>query len=126
MRGKLIKSAVVQAVGWMTTQLWIGGYHPVAMGLFMAVWCSRLIRLPLFPIMTAGFIMTSGFIIGVKYGLVSLTIMIVFYIMEEKNSRVHILKGALLGGGVLAVMEVIDIYMSGGGGRGRGCRACVF
>lgn len=117
MKAKVIKSTVVQAVGFMTTQLWIGGYHPVAMALFMAVWCSRLIRFPLFPIMTAGIFIASGFLSAAKYGLVMFTIMIVYYIMEEKRTRIHILKGALLGGGVLGVMEFIDIYMSGGDGK---------
>ena len=114
MKGKIIKSTVIQAVGWVTTQLWIGGYHPVAMGLFMAVWCSRLIRFPMFPIMTIGIFVATGFLSAAKYGLVMFTIMIVYHIMEDKRSRVHIINGALLGGGVLGVMEVIDIYMSGG------------
>ena len=114
MKGKIFKSTVVQGVGFLSTGLWIGGYHPVALGLFMAVWCSRLIRFPLFPIMTIGIILASGFLTGIKYGLVMFTIMIVNYIMSEKKSRVPIWQGALLGGGVLGVMEFIDIYMSGG------------
>lgn len=117
MKGKILKSIVVQAIGYLSTWAWIGGFHPVAMALFMAVWCSRLIRFPLFPIMTAGMVMASGILVGAKYGLVMFTIMVVYYIMEDKRSRVPILKGALLGGGVLAVMEFIDIYMAGGNGR---------
>ena len=114
MKAKVIKSTVVQAAGFATTQLWIGNYHPVALGLFMAVWCSRLIRFPLFPIMTAGIFLASGFLAAAKYGLVMFTIMIVYRIMEEKRARVPILRAAFLGGGVLAVMEFIDIYMSDG------------
>ena len=114
MKGKVLKSSVVQGVGFLSTYLWIGGYHPIALGLFMAVWCSRLIRFPLFPIMTIGIILASGFLTGIKYGLVMFTIMIVNYIMSDKRSRVPIWQGALLGGGVLGVMEFIDIYMSGG------------
>ncbi len=114
MKGRILKSTIVQAIGYLSTWVWIGGYHPIAMGLFMAVWCSRLIRFPLFLIMTAGMVMASGMLVGAKYGMVMFTIMVVYYIMEDKRSRVPILKGALLGGGVLAVMEFIDIYMSNG------------
>ena len=114
MKSKLLKSTAVYVTGWLSTKLWLGGFHPIGMALFMAVWCSRLLRFPLFPIMTAGIVTTSGFLIGAKYGLVMLTIMIVYHIMEENRSRVPILNGALLGGGVLCVMEVLDIYMSDG------------
>ncbi len=114
MKGKILKSSLVQGAGFLSTQLWIGGYHPVALGMFMAVWCSRLIRFPLFPIMTIGIVMASGLLVGIKYGLVMFTIMIVYYIMGEKHQRVPIWQGAMLGGGVLGVMEIIDIYMSGG------------
>ena len=38
MKGKIFKSIVVQAIGYLSTQAWIGGFQPVAMGLFMAVW----------------------------------------------------------------------------------------
>ena len=112
MRGKVIKSAVVYVAGWLSTKLWIGGFHPVALALFMAVWCSRLIRLPLYPILTAGIVVSSGALVGIKYGLVMLTIAVVYTIMEEKRSRVPILKGVLLGGGILTVMEIMDLYMS--------------
>lgn len=114
MKGKILKSLIAYVVGFLSTWLWIGGYHPIAFGIFMAVWASRLIRFPLFPIMVGGIILTSGILTGIKYGLVMFTIIIVNYIMSEKRGRVHILQGAFLGGGVLAVMEVIDIYMSGG------------
>ena len=115
MKGRVFKSAVVYVGGWLTTKLWIIGFHPVAVALFMATWCSRLIRVPIFPIITLGIISSSGFLVGIKYGLVMLTIAIVLNIMEEKHRRVPILQAVMLGGGVLLVMEAMDLYMSGKG-----------
>lgn len=114
MRGKILKSAAAQMIGFMTTGATFAGYQPVAIGFFIAVWCSRLIRFPLFPIMVAGLLISSGLLTGAKYSLVLFTIMVVFYIMEGKKSRVPIITGAFLGGGVLYVMELTDYYMSAG------------
>ncbi len=113
MKGKLLKSAVVYIGGWFSTKLWIGGFHPVALALFMATWCSRLIRVPILPVVALGIAMSSGLLVGVKYGLVMFTIAVMLCIMEEKHTRVPILQAVLLGGGVLAVMEFMDLYMSG-------------
>lgn len=115
MKGKIFKSAVVQMIGLLTTQITLGGYQPVAIGFFIAVWCSRLIRFPLYPIMVIGMFMASGLLIGAKCALVMFSIMIVFYIMEGKKSRVPIMTGALLGCGVLYTMELTDAIMSDGG-----------
>lgn len=113
MKGKFLKSLVVYVAGGLSTKLWIGGFHPVALALFIATWCSRLIRFPILPIITVGIAMVSGLLVGIKYGLVMFTIAIVLNIMEEKRSRVPIFQAVLLGGGVMAVMEFMDLYMSG-------------
>lgn len=115
MKGKILKSVIVQMIGFLTTLAQVGGFQPIALGFFIAVWCSRLIRMPLYPIMVVGMIMSSGLLLGVKYALVMFAIMVVFYIMEGKHSRVYIITGALLGGGVLYAMELTDIYMSQSG-----------
>lgn len=114
MREKILKSAAAQMIGFMTTWATFGGYQPVAVGFFIAVWCSRLIRFPLYPIMVTGLVISSGLLAGAKYALVLFTIMVVFYIMEGKKSRVPIITGAFLGGGVLYMMELTDYYMSSG------------
>lgn len=113
MKGKVLKSAVVQMIGYLSTMVALQGFQPLAVGLFIAVWCSRLIRFPLFPIMVAGIAINSGLLSAGKYGLVLFTIMLVFYILEGKKSRASIISGSLLGGGVLYLMEVTDVYMSG-------------
>ena len=113
MKGKVIKSVVVQMIGFLSSMGVLQGFHPLAVGLFIAVWCSRLIRFPLFPVMVVGIGINSGALAAGKYGLVLFTIMVVFYILEGKKSRASILSGSLLGGGVLYLMEVTDAYMSG-------------
>lgn len=113
MKGNVLKSAVVQMIGYLSTMGALQGFHPLAVGLFIAVWCSRLIRFPLFPIMAVGIGINSGFLVGAKYGLILFTIMIVFFILEGKKSRASILSGSLIGGGIMYIMEVTDIYMSG-------------
>lgn len=115
MKGKILKSVVVQMIGLLTTQITLEGYQPVAIGFFVAVWCSRLIRFPLYPIMLIGMFMASGFLLGMKYGLVMFAIMIVLYIMEGRKTRVPIITGTLLSGGVLYAMELTDIIMSDSG-----------
>lgn len=117
MKGRILKSAIVQMIGLLTTQVALGGYQPVAIGFFIAVWCSRLIRFPLYPLMVIGMFSASGLLLGVKYALVMFAIMIVFYIMEGRQSRVPIITGALLGGGVLYAMELTDVFMSDSGGE---------
>ena len=91
------------------------GFHPLAVGLFIAVWCSRLIRFPMFPIIVVGIGINSGLLSAGKYGLVLFTIVFTFYILEGKKTRVAIISGSLLGAGIMYVMEVTDIYMSGQG-----------
>ena len=113
MKGKVIKSAIVQMIGYLSTMGAILGFHPLAVGLFIAVWCSRLIRFPLFPIIVVGIGINTGLLTAAKYGLVLFTIVIVFYILEGKKSRVAVITGSLLGAGVMYVMELTDIYMSG-------------
>ena len=113
MKGKVLKSAVVQMIGYLSTMGALQGFHPLATGLFIAVGCSRLIRFPLFPIMIVGIGIHSGLLVAAKYGLVFFTIMIVFFILEGKKSRASILSGSLLGGSVLYIMEITDICMSG-------------
>lgn len=115
MQGRIFKSIVVQMIGLASTQVALGGFQPVAIGYFIAVWCSRLLRYPLYPIMLVGIYYSVGFLQGTKYALVLFAIMIVFYIMEGKQSRVPIITGTLLGGGVLYTMEMTDIIMSNGG-----------
>ena len=113
MKGKVLKSTVVQMIGYLSTMVALQGFQPLAVGLFIAVWCSRLIRFPLFPIMVVGIGINTGLLSAGKYGLVLFTIMLVFYILEGKKSRASIISGSLLGGGVLYLMEVTDVYMSG-------------
>ena len=112
MKGKVIKSVVVQMIGYLSTMGALLGFHPLAVGLFIAVWCSRLIRFPVFPVIVVGIGINSGLFAAAKYGLVLFTIVIVFYILEGKKSRVSIITGSLLGAGVMYLMEMTDIYMS--------------
>ena len=112
MKGKVLKSTVIQMIGYLSTMVALQGFQPLAIGLFIAVWCSRLIRFPLFPIMVVGIGVNTGLLSAGKYGLVLFTIMIVFYILEGKKSRASIISGCLLGGGVLYLMEITDVYMS--------------
>ena len=113
MKGKVIKSVVVQMIGYLSTMGALMGFHPLAIGLFIAVWCSRLIRFPLLPIIVVGIGINTGLFAAAKYGLVMFTIVVVFYILEGKKSRVYIITGSLLGAGVMYLMEITDIYMSG-------------
>lgn len=113
MKGKVIKSVVVQMIGYLSTMGALMGFHPLAVGLFIAVWCSRLIRFPMIPIMVVGIGINSGLLAAGKYGLVLFTIVIVFYILEGKKTRVSIISGSLLGAAVMYLMEVTDVYMSG-------------
>ena len=115
MKGRVIKSVVVQMIGYLSTLGALMGFHPLAVGLFIAVWCSRLIRFPMFPIIVVGIGINSGLLSAGKYGLVLFTIVLTFYILEGKKTRVAIISGSLLGAGVMYVMEVTDIYMSGQG-----------
>lgn len=115
MKGKILKTVVLQIAGLLTTQVTLGGLQPIAIGFFIAVWCSRMVRFPLYPIMTVGMAYASGLLLGAKYSLVAFAIMIVFLIMEGRQSRVPIIKGAFLGGGVLYAMEITDLVMSKGG-----------
>ena len=117
MKGRILKSTVVQMIGFIMTWAAFSGYQPIAIGYFIALWCSRLIRFPMFPIMTVGFFINSGFLSGAKYSLVLFTIMIVLYILEGKKSRVPIMTGAFLGGGVLYAMELTDYFMAPGHSR---------
>lgn len=112
MKGKVLKSGVVQMIGYLSTLGALQGYQPLTVGLFIAIWCSRLIRFPAFPLMIIGMGINTGLLAAGKYGLVLLTIMIVFYILEGKKTRASIVTGSLLGGFVLLVMEMTDIYMS--------------
>ena len=115
MKGRVIKSVVVQMIGYLSTLGALMGFHPLAVGLFIAVWCSRLIRFPMFPIIVVGIGINSGLLSAGKYGLVLFTIVLTFYILEGKKTRVAIISGSLLGAGIMYVMEVTDIYMSGQG-----------
>ena len=112
MKGKVLKSAVVQMIGYLSTMGALQGFQPLTVGLFIAIWCSRLIRFPAFPLMVVGIGLNTGLLSAAKYGLIFLTIAIVFYILEGKKTRASIYIGSFLGGTVLLVMELLDVYMS--------------
>ena len=78
MKGRVIKSVVVQMIGYLSTLGALMGFHPLAVGLFIAVWCSRLIRFPMFPIIVVGIGINSGLLSAGKYGLVLFTIVLTF------------------------------------------------
>ena len=80
MKGKVLKSAVVQMIGYLSTMGALQGFQPLTVGLFIAIWCSRLIRFPAFPLMVVGIGLNTGLLSAAKYGLIFLTIAIVFYI----------------------------------------------
>lgn len=112
MKGKVLKSTVVQMMGYLSTMGALQGFQPLTVGLFIAIWCSRLIRFPALPLMVMGIGINTGLLAAAKYGLIFLTIAIVFYILEGKKTRVSIYTGIFLGGAVLLVMELLDVYMS--------------
>ena len=112
MKGKVLKSTVVQMIGYLSTMGALQGFQPLTVGLFIAIWCSRLIRFPAFPLMVVGIGLNTGLLSAAKYGLIFLTIAIVFYILEGKKTRASIYIGSFLGGTVLLVMELLDVYMS--------------
>ena len=112
MKGNVLKSAVVQMIGYLSTMGALQGFQPLTVGLFIAIWCSRLIRFPAFPLMVVGIGLNTGLLSAAKYGLIFLTIAIVFYILEGKKTRASIYIGSFLGGTVLLVMELLDVYMS--------------
>ena len=99
-------------IGYLSTMGALQGFQPLTVGLFIAIWCSRLIRFPAFPLMVVGIGLNTGLLSAAKYGLIFLTIAIVFYILEGKKTRASIYIGSFLGGTVLLVMELLDVYMS--------------
>ncbi len=112
MKGKVLKSTVVQMIGYLSTMGALQGFQPLTVGLFIAIWCSRLIRFPALPLMAIGIGINTGLLAAAKYGLIFLTIAIVFYILEGKKTRASIYLGSFFGGAVLLTMELLDVYMS--------------
>lgn len=115
MREKIVKSTILQMIGYGASQLVIRSYNPIAIAYYIAINCSRAIRWPAFPIMLVGMFMAMDVLSVAKYALIMMAISIIFWIFENKKNRMGILEGAFAGAGILLAMELIDVYLEKGG-----------
>lgn len=115
MKEKIIKSTILQMIGFAASQAVIFTYHPIGIAYYIAISCSRIIRWPIFPLMLAGMLMTMDILSVAKYALIMMAISITFWIFETKKSRINIFAGALTGAGIMLAMEMIDVYLKNEG-----------
>ena len=115
MKEKIIKSSILQMIGFAASQVAIYTYHPIAIAYYIAICCSRIIRWPAFPIILAGMFMTLDILSVAKYALIMMAITIIFWMFETKKNRVNIFAGALVGGGIMLVMEITDVFLKNEG-----------
>ncbi len=111
MKEKIIKSTILQMIGFAAAQAVIYMYHPIGVAYYIAISCSRIIRWPVFPLMLVGMVMSMDILSVAKYALIMMAISITFWIFESKKSRVDIFPGALTGAGIMLVMELTDVYL---------------
>ncbi len=115
MKEKIVKSTILQMIGFAASQVVIYTYHPVGIAYYIAISCSRVIRWPIFPLMLIGMAMTMDVLTVAKYTLIMMAISIIFWIFESKQSRVNILAGALVGAGIMFAMELTDVFLKNEG-----------
>ncbi len=114
-REKIVKSTILQMIGYGASQLVIYTYNPIAIAYYIAINCSRAIRWPAFPIMLVGMFVRMDILTVAKYALIMMAISVTFWIFETHKNRINILGGACIGAGILLAMEVIDVYLENGG-----------
>lgn len=114
MREKIVKSSILQMIGFAASQVAIYTYHPIGIAYYIAISCSRIIRWPVFPIMLAGMFLTMDILTVAKYALIMMAISIIFYLFESKKNRVNIFAGSLAGAGIMLIMELTDVLLEKG------------
>ncbi len=117
MKEKIVKSTILQMIGYAASQMVISTYNPVAIAYYIAINCSRAIRWPAFPIMLIGMFMSMNVLSVAKYALIMMAISITFWIFENNKSRINILGGAFTGAGIMLAMEMTDVFLENGGIR---------
>lgn len=115
MKEKVVKSTILQMIGYATSQLVISTYNPIAIAYYIAINCSRAIRWPAFPIMLVGMFMAMDILSVAKYALIMMAISITFWIFENNKNRINILAGAFVGAGIMLAMELTDVFLEKGG-----------
>ncbi len=111
MKEKIIKSTILQMIGFAAAQAVIYTYHPIGIAYYIAICCSRIIRWPIFPLMLIGMAMSMDVLSVAKYALIMMAISITFWIFESKKNRVNIFPAALTGAGIMMAMELTDVYL---------------
>lgn len=117
MKEKIIKSTIIQMIGFAAVKLPLFAYNPLAIAYYVAIQCSRMIRWPALPIMVIGMFFSMDVLSVAKYGLIMMSISIIFWIIENGKSRVNIIAGALIGSVIMFAMEMTDIYLKNQGAR---------
>ncbi len=115
MKEKIVKSTILQMIGFAASQAAIYTYNPIGIAYYIAICCSRAIRWPAFPIMLIGMFLAMNVLDVAKYALIMMAISIVFWIFETGKNRVNILAGALIGAGIMFMMEITDVYLKNEG-----------
>jgi len=115
MKEKLVKSTILQMIGFAASQLVVYSYHPVGIAYYIAISCSRIVRWPIFPLMLVGMLMTLDILTVAKYTLIMMAISIIFWMFESRQNRINILAGALTGAGIMLAMELTDVFLKNEG-----------
>ena len=115
MKEKIVKSTILQMIGFAASQAVIYTYNPIGIAYYIAISCSRAIRWPAFPLMLVGMVLSMNILGVAKYALIMMAISIIFRIFEIGKNRINILAGATIGAGIMLMMEVTDVYLQNGG-----------
>lgn len=117
MKEKIIKSTILQMIGFGAARVVIYNYNPIGIAYYIALSCSRIIRWPAFPIMLVSMFMVMDVLTVAKYALIMMAISIIFWIFETRTNRVNILAGAFVGAGIMLFMELTDVFLKNQGMR---------
>lgn len=112
MRKKILKTIGLNAVAFGTTACNIGGYYPVAVGLYAAIWAGGFVKWPTIFVMCIGLYYFAGAMEAAKVTMVLAAISILMYISKDKLLRKNQMMGAVTSATLYGIMEMSEITMT--------------
>lgn len=109
MKEKVIKTGVVSVAGALVSIVPVMGYYPFAGAYGVALMSSYCMRLPGIMAMILMLLLNAGGFKGIKYTLILAAVAVVIRLLEEKGSRMKAKMAAVIGGGVVFIMEGTDM-----------------
>ncbi len=111
MKGRVMKSLIIQMIGGILTQGVILGYNPLAVAWISSVTAMGGGYILLFPVMIIGMYYSMGIVGCIKYGTLMVSVIYMVLLYKKNNRTVNLNMIAVITGASVIIMELGEWFM---------------